>query len=70
MLDFDLVPLKNATRPHGPFARSTIYRLAETHPGLLRRLPGMRDTFLHVPTLKRIEGTAEPARIGTNGKTA
>jgi hypothetical protein len=62
--DFDLVPLKMAIRPHGPFGRSTLYRLGEEHPGLLRRIPGMRDTFVHVPTIRAIEATAEPVLGG------
>jgi hypothetical protein len=68
MLDFNLAPLKAVIRPNGPFGRSTVYRLDAENPGLLRRVPGMRDTFVHMPTLKRIENTAEPINAAGAGK--
>ena len=69
MLDFNLVPIKAVARPNGPYGRSTLYRLDAQNPGLLRRLPGMRDTFVHTPTLERIEEAAEPITTGA-GKAA
>lgn len=60
MPDFDIAPLKDVIRPNGPFARTTMYRLGAEHPGLLRRIEGMRDTFVHLPTLRQLQDSAEP----------
>jgi hypothetical protein len=64
MPEFELAPLRDVIRPHGPFPRSTLYRLAPDHPGLLRRIEGMRDTFVHLPTLRAIQRAAKPVIVG------
>ncbi len=70
MSDFTLRPLKQVARPNGPHGRSTWYRWNQQHPGLLRRIPGSRDTYVHMPTYREIEATAEPLpnRAATEGK--
>jgi hypothetical protein len=68
--DFDLAPLKDVIRPNGPFGRSTMYRLGAERPGLLRRIEGMRDTFVHLPTLREVQNVAEPAIVRSDLRSA
>lgn len=70
MPDFELVPLSQVVRPKGPHPRSTLYRLNQEHPGLLRRLPGIRDTYIHMPTLRNIEAGARPVERVQSDKHA
>lgn len=70
MPDFDLAPLKDVIRPKGPLARTTVYRMGAEHVGLLRRLPGLRDTFVHVPTLRAIMDAAQPITPVSDRKQA
>ena len=62
MLGFDLLPLTQVAKPRGPWSRSTLYRWDKERPGLLRRLPGVRGTLVHQPTLRQIEANATPLR--------
>lgn len=59
-MDAKILPLKRVARPAGWAARSTLYKMNEIFPGLLRRIPGQRDTYVHLPTLAEIEATAIP----------
>lgn len=59
-MDFELVPLTQVARPRGPYARTTLYAKDKQFPGLLRRMPGVRGTLIHVPTLRKLEAAAVP----------